>query len=300
VARELGVDLAEVEGSGADGRVLLEDVRAAAERGREGAPPERAKHREARREREAPALPDFSRWGEVERKPLRSVRRTTARRMARSWEQIPHVTHNDLADVTELEAFRRRHAEEIERRGGGKLTLTVLVMKAVVAALSDHPRFNASLDPEKEELIYKRYYHLGVALDSERGLLVPTIRDVDRKSLGELARELSELAERARAGKVSREDMAGSTFTISNVGPMGGTHFTPIINYPEVAILGLARARLQNVVRGTLEDPEVVTRFLLPLSLGFDHRVNDGADAARFLNRVIEVLSDVESFALAV
>jgi len=296
VARELGVDLREVEPSGAEGRVLTDDVRAHAEGG-----PRREETR-APRERAAgePApleLPDFARWGPVEREPLRAVRRTIARRMAEAWRRIPHVTHNDLADITELEAFRRRQAPEIEERGG-KLTLTVLVMKAVVAALQAHPRFNASLDPEREELVYKRYHHLGVAIDTDRGLLVPVVRDVDRKSLGELAVELAGLAERVRRGEAAPEDLAGGTFTITNVGPLGGTHFTPIINHPQVAILGVGRAELRPVVQGTLERPDVGARLLLPLSLGFDHRVNDGADAARFANKVIDVLGDLEAFAL--
>jgi pyruvate dehydrogenase E2 component (dihydrolipoamide acetyltransferase) len=219
--------------------------------------------------------------------------------MALSWAQIPHVTHNDVADITELEAFRQRHVKTIEAKGG-KLTLTVLVMKAVAAALHEFPRFNASLDHETEALILKRYYHLGIALDSERGLLVPVIRDVDRKSLTDLAVELFQLAERVRKGDVKREDVSGGTFTITNPGPMGGTTFTPIINYPEVAILGLGRARLQPVVRGTLEKPEIVPRLLLPISFGFDHRINDGADAARFVNKVIHTLTNLEAFTLAI
>jgi len=296
VARELGVDLRAVKPSGAGGRVLTDDVRAHAEGGprrEEGAAP-----REQPAAEPAPLeLPDFERWGPVEREPLRAVRRTIARRMAEAWRRIPHVTHNDLADVTELETFRRRHADAIAEQGG-KLTLTVLIMKAVVAALQAYPRFNASLDPEREELVYKRYHHLGVAIDTDRGLLVPVVRDVDRKSLAELAVELSELADRVRAGDAGPEDLAGGTFTISNVGPLGGTHFTPIINHPQVAILGVGRAELRPVVQGTGERPEIVPRLLLPLSLGFDHRVNDGADAARFANKVIEVLGDLEAFTL--
>jgi pyruvate dehydrogenase E2 component (dihydrolipoamide acetyltransferase) len=174
------------------------------------------------------------------------------------------------------------------------------MMKAVAAALSEHPRFNASLDREAEELVLKRYVHLGVALDSERGLLIPVLRDVDRKSLTDLAVQLAELAERVRAGEVTREDMSGGSFTISNVGPMGGTHFTPLVNHPEVAILGMGRAALRPVVRGSLDRFEIEPRLQLPLSLAYDHRVNDGADAARFLGRIIELLSDVERFALAV
>lgn len=318
VARELKVDLRLVPPSGEGGRVLTDDVRAFVETGptdqqtaeREApvARPGRAVGKPAGKPMETrpvaapierPMLPDFGQWGEFERVPLRSVRRETAKRMALSWAQIPHVTHNDVADITELEAFRQRHVTAIEAKGG-RLTLTVLVMKAVVAALHEFPRFNASLDPEKEELILKRYYHLGIALDSERGLLVPVIRDVDRKSLTDLAVELFQLAERVRKGDVKREDVSGGTFTITNPGPMGGTTFTPIINYPEVAILGLGRARLQPVVRGTVEKPEIVPRLLLPISFGFDHRINDGADAARFVNKVIHTLTNLEAYTLAI
>jgi len=311
VARELGVELGEVAPSGEGGRVLTEDVRAHAAGGADRETAER-KGREAESadseggkaltREEAPAaepLPDFERFGPVERRPLRSVRRTIARRMARSWREIPHVTHNDLADVTELEAFRRRHAASVAERGG-KLTLTVFVMKALAGVLSEHPRFNASLDTEAEELVLKRHCHLGVAFDTERGLLVPVVRDVDRKSLTDLAVELRELGERTRAGELSREDMQGGTFTLSNVGPLGGTYFTPIINHPEVAILGLGRATLQPVVRGTLDAPQIEPRLQLPLSLGFDHRVNDGADAARLTNDLVRVLGDLEAFALSI
>jgi pyruvate dehydrogenase E2 component (dihydrolipoamide acetyltransferase) len=313
VARELKVDLRLVQPSGEGRRVLTDDVRAFAETGpaERGAPvatPGMAVGKPAGKPAdtrpvaapiERPVLPDFAQWGEIERVPLRSVRRETAKRMALSWAQIPHVTHNDVADITELEAFRQRHVKTIEAKGG-KLTLTVLVMKAVAAALHEFPRFNASLDHETEALILKRYYHLGIALDSERGLLVPVIRDVDRKSLTDLAVELFQLAERVRKGDVKREDVSGGTFTITNPGPMGGTTFTPIINYPEVAILGLGRARLQPVVRGTLEKPEIVPRLLLPISFGFDHRINDGADAARFVNKVIHTLTNLEAFTLAI
>lgn len=299
VAREMRVDLRAVTPSGEGGRVLTDDVRAFAEtRARKG-PARSALNRPMMPAPEGPPLPDFAQWGPVERHPLRSIRRETAKRMAISWAQIPHVTHNDVVDITELEAFRQRHVKDIESKGG-KLTLTVLIMKAVVAALHEFPWFNASLDPENEEIIVKRYYHLGIALDSERGLLVPVVRDVDRKSISELAIELSHLAERVRKGRVNREDVMGGTFTITNPGPLGGTTFTPIINYPEVAILGLGRASLQPVVRGTLESHEIVPRLMLPISFGFDHRVNDGADAVRFVNKVISTLTDLEAFTLTV
>ncbi|MGA7876248.1 MAG: 2-oxo acid dehydrogenase subunit E2, partial [Desulfoferrobacter sp.] len=221
------------------------------------------------------------------------VRRATAKRMAQSWSQIPHVTHADEADITELEAFRRKHKEEVAAKGGS-LSLTVFALRAAVAALKAFPRFNASLDTENEEIILKNYYHIGVAVDTDKGLIVPSIRDVDRKSIFDLSRELDELIARAREGKVERDDMVGGTFTITNVGPLGGTGFTPIINYPQVAILGLAKAHYRPVVMGEEGNFEIVPRLILPLIVGFDHRVLDGADAARFVNTVISALHDPE------
>jgi pyruvate dehydrogenase E2 component (dihydrolipoamide acetyltransferase) len=219
--------------------------------------------------------------------------------MSLAWAQIPHVMHQDVADITALELFRRRHAAEVEQHGG-KLSLTVLVMQAVVTALKQFPRFNASLDPEGGQLILKQYYHIGVAVDTERGLIVPVVRDVDRQSMTELAVVLTELVERVRQGKVNRDDLQGGTFTITNPGAIGGTTFTPIINYREVAILGLARTRLEPVVQGDLDNFTVVPRLCLPLHLAFDHRVNDGADAAGFLRTLIETLRDPEAFLLRV
>ena len=300
LARELGVDLRQVTPSGPQGQVTAEDVRAysqskAKEVEEEKAPGKEIEQPEVSRPVQiaAPPLPDFSRWGPIERKPLRSIRRATANRMALAWSQIPHVTHEDVADVSELEVFRRKHQSEIEAEGG-KLTLTMFILKAAVAALKEHPRFNASLDANKGEIILKNYYHIGVAVDTERGLIVPVVRDVDRKSITELALELYEVAERARKGDVERQDLTGGTFTITNVGPLGGTGFTPIVNYPQVAILGVAQARLQPVIKGDLDNCQVVPRLMLPLCVGFDHRIADGADAARFLNVIIEVLESPE------
>jgi pyruvate dehydrogenase E2 component (dihydrolipoamide acetyltransferase) len=307
LARELAVDLHRVPGSGPGGRVTSEDVRAFAERGEE-APEEKAvpPDEEAPEKRPPsvegvspmrpsaipiPELPDFGHWGAVKRIPLRSVRRATARHMALAWSQIPHVSHQDVADITELEAFRQQHRDEIAEQGGS-LSLTVFVMKAAVAALKAHPRFNASLDAESEELILKNYYHIGVAVDTERGLLVPVIRDVDRKSIAELSVELKELVMRTRDGEATLEEMQGGSFTITNPGPLGGAAFAPIINYPEVAILGMARARWQAVVLGQGEGAKIGPRFLLPLVLAFDHRVVDGADAARFTSLLIDILKD--------
>jgi len=292
LARELEVDLRSLEGSGPDGRVLDRDVRAAADRGRS---PGKTGRRPAAG---LPPLPDFSRWGEVERQPLRSIRRTTAQRMAAAWSQIPHVTHQEVADVTALESFRAEQAPAVEEQGGS-LTPTVFAIKAAVAALKEQPRFNASYDAEAEEIVVKRYFHIGVAVDTEQGLLVPVIRDADRKSVTELAAELKALVSRAREGKLDREAMSGGSFTVTNIGAIGGTAFTPLINYPQVAILGLARARLEPIVEGTLEDFEIVPRLRLPLSLAFDHRVVDGAEAARFARKIADTLADVEAFALA-
>ena len=207
--------------------------------------------------------------------------------------------------MTQIDQFRREHQEEVEARGG-KLTLTVLAMKAVIAALKEHPRFNASLDPDAEELVLKHYYHLGIAVDTDRGLIVPVVRDVDRKSLIELSEELVELAERTRNGEATLEELQGGTFTITNVGPIGGTSFSPLINYPQVAILGMARARWEPVVVEQGEDVparmgelRTETRYLLPLMLAFDHRVVDGADAARFMRSVVSVLEDPDKLLLA-
>lgn len=315
LARELGIDLNLVPPTGPGGRVTPEDVRAfASSIGRAAAPPvppplPGVAPPQAHQIPPAipvppppagtptsdvlPTLPDFSRWGPVLRDPLRSVRKTTARHMALAWSQVPHVTHQDVVDITELEAFRRRHKEEAGVGQGG-LSLTVFAMKAAVAALKTFPRFNASLDVERQEIILKQYYHLGVAVDTDRGLIVPVIRDVDRKSITQLALELNELAGRARAGRIERDELVGGTFTLTNIGVLGGTGFTPIVNYPEVAILGMARATLQPVVRGTGENFEVAPRLILPLILGFDHRVVDGADAARFLGMVMGILGDPE------
>jgi pyruvate dehydrogenase E2 component (dihydrolipoamide acetyltransferase) len=297
LARDLGVDLHLVTGSGPQGLVTADDVRRfAAHSARGGETPSAAAPVPA-----APrggALPDFSRWGPVDIVPLRSVRRTTARRLAVSWAQIPHVSHQDVADISQLEALRRKHRAAVEAVGG-RLTPTVFVIKAVVAALKHHPQVNASLDMEREEVILKRYYHVGVAVDTERGLMVPVLRDVDRKSIAEIAVELHQLAERTRAGTGTLEDLQGGTITVTNIGALGGTGLAPLINHPQVAILGTGRARLQPVVHGDLEHYEIVPRLLMPLVLTFDHRVLDGADGARFLLRVIGLLENPEQLLLA-
>jgi pyruvate dehydrogenase E2 component (dihydrolipoamide acetyltransferase) len=298
LARELKVDLRQVEPSGPTGRVTSEDVKAHAKQSEkksaEKTQPEKAAPQSAPAEQ--PELPDFSQWGEVEEIPLRSVRRATAKRMSLSWSQVPQVTHQDVADITDLEAFRRENkAAETD----DTLTLTVFAVKAAMAALKVHPRFNASLNSESRKIILKKYFHIGVAVDTDRGLLVPVVRDADCKSMLDLAGEIKQLAERTRQGELAPKDMSGGTFTITNVGPLGGTGFTPIINYPQVAILGLGQARLQPVIRGDIDNFEVVARLMLPLCLAFDHRVVDGADAARFMGDVIRLLENPQKLMLS-
>jgi pyruvate dehydrogenase E2 component (dihydrolipoamide acetyltransferase) len=277
LARRLGVDLHKVRGSGRGGRVTEEDVekyvKTLMESGAAAVPtpsPGVA----------VPDLPDFEEWGPIERQPLSAVRRVTAEHMALCWSVIPHVTQHDEADITDLEAFRQQ-----QKQAGVKLTVTAVALKACALALKAFPEFNASLDTASEELVLKSYYHIGVAVDTEHGLLVPVIRDVDKKSIAELAKELNEVAEAARQRKA---DMSGGTFTISNLGGIGGTGFTPIVNWPQVAILGMSRSKLVPVWR----DGQAVPRLRLPLSLSYDHRVIDGAAAARFTRRLAEMLEN--------
>ena len=282
LAREIGVSIGEVPGSGPGGRVSAEDVKRHA-RARQPAapsPPPAAA---------APVvvpLPEFSRWGEVERRPMNNVRRLTADQMARTWATVPQVTQYDRADVTELEELRRQYAPKAVA-AGGRLTVTAIALKVVAAALQRFPQFNASVDMSTHEVIFKQYYHVGVAVDTDRGLLVPVIRDVDRKNIIALAVELNELAERARGRKTSLEEMQGGTFTVTNLGGIGGTGFSPILNAPQVAILGMARSRIEPVYT----DGQFVPRLMLPLSLSYDHRLIDGADGARFLRWVAEALA---------
>jgi pyruvate dehydrogenase E2 component (dihydrolipoamide acetyltransferase) len=276
LARELGVDLSRVPGSARGGRITQDDVKAFV-RQTASAPTSRGPSAPA------PSLPDFERWGPIERQPLDPTRRRTAEQVSLAWSLVPHVTQHDQADITELEAFRRE-----QDANGPKLTVTAFAIKASASALKQFPQFNCSIDQAAGQLILKHYYHVGVAVDTERGLLVPVLRNVDQKSVRELAQELADLAERARQKKLPVEEMRGGTFTITNLGGIGGTGFSPIVNYPEVAILGLSRARLQPVVRNN----EIVPRLVLPLSLSYDHRVIDGADAARFARRIAEMLEN--------
>jgi len=269
LARELGVDLAKVDGTGKQGRVTPDDVKAHVRLQLARAP--------ARDRPERTPLPDFERWGPVEREPLSRLRRTAARRLAEAWSSIPHVTQHETADISELEKERARYAKK-RRKDEPKLTLTAVAVKAAAAALQEFPWFNSSYDPDAEELLVKRYYGIGVAVDTEHGLLVPVVRDADSKNLMEIAADVAELARRARDKELVPEEMQGGTFTITNLGGLGGTSFTPIVNAPEVAILGLSRAR------------EKGKRVHLPLSLSYDHRVIDGADAVRFVRHLAGLL----------
>ena len=282
LAREIGVDIYEVKGTGPGGRISEDDVKAhakalmaAAATAVQATP--RAGHFVE------PRLPDFAKWGKIERVSMRGVRRKTAEHLAESWNTIPHVTQHDRADITELEHLRARFAPKAEQ-AGGKMTVTAIALKVCSAALKVFPQFNASIDMEKEEIVYKQYINIGVAADTDRGLLVPVIRDVDKKNIVELAVELSQLSQKAREKKMTLADMEGGTFTITNLGGIGGTAFTPIVNHPEVAILGLSRSRMEPEWIGGKFEP----RLILPLSLSYDHRLIDGADAARFLRWVAE------------
>ena len=295
LARELGVDLKEVIPTGDGGIVTAEDIKQYATpivSTGDTAPTDLFSQEDPEPRPAPPALPDFNRWGPIERQPFRSIRRATATQMAISWATIPHVNCQDAIDITELEAFRQRHKEEIIAVGG-RLTMTVFAIKAVATALKHYPRFNASLDLENQEIIVKQYYHIGIAVDTEHGLVVPVVRDVEAKSIKELAIELQALTERAQQRDLKREELIGSTFTITNAGALGGSIVSPIINYPEVAILGMGQARMQPQVISTGTDNHNITpRLMMPISLSFDHRVLDGADAVRFLQVIIDALQD--------
>ena len=282
VARELGVDLKRVRGSGSGGRVTSDDVREYVQRMMEG--------RGAAIEAHAsPDLPDFGQWGPVTVEPLNAVRRKTAEHLGQSWHTIPQVTQFDYADITALEDLRQRLKTDAAERGV-KLTTTVFLLKAIVSALRSFPRFNCSLDVRNEQLILKHYYHIGIAVDTPRGLLVPVIRDVDNKDVWQLAAELGELAERARLGRAELAELRGATFSLSNQGGIGGTHFTPLVNHPEVAILGTGQSRTEPL--WDEHTGSFAPRLLLPLALSYDHRAVDGADAARFISKLKRSLED--------
>ena len=282
IARELNIDLKQVRGSGTNGRITPEDVYEFARTLMTGGGASGGAVQQ-------PELPDFTKWGEVRREEMSQVRRITAEHMARSWNIVPHVTQFEKIDITDLEELRARYEKDVEK-AGGKLTLTVLIIKAVVSALKAFPQFNASLDTASGEIIYKSYYNIGIAVDTERGLLVPVLRDCDRQGIFELSAELPALAERARSGKIDVEELRGGTFTISNQGGIGGAEFTPIVNWPEVSILGIGRSRREPAVVGDSIRP----RMMMPVGLSYDHRVIDGANAARFIRRLKESLESPE------
>jgi pyruvate dehydrogenase E2 component (dihydrolipoamide acetyltransferase) len=332
LARELGVDIRLVRGSGPANRVTQEDVKGFAGGGNVGAilPDSRqelasgggcsmgasiaaqaaslqAKYGSDENKSSSSStssagqplvaqpvvLPDFSRFGTIERIPLKSIRKKTAQSMAQSWSHIPHVTTMDEADVTELNALLAKH-EAAAKKEGGRLTLTVFALKAVASGLKKFPQFNASLDEASSEIVFKHYYNIGVAVATERGLIVPVIKDVDKKSVIELSVELAQISEKTRAGKVEMDRLQGGTFTLTNIGAIGGTNMVPMINFPEAAILGMARAALKPVVKNGNIEPGLI----LPLALSFDHRIADGAEAAYFVQHIVKRLSEPFTFLL--
>ncbi len=284
VAREIGVDITQVTGSGPNGRITEEDVKTFARQilsslgGGALAPTPASRPGSVQ-------LPDFSKWGEVERKNMTGVRRKTAEHLSHAWSQIPHVTQFDKADMTVLEEIRPKYAAEAER-AGGKLTVTAVLTKIVATALKKFPQFNSSIDMATESIIYKKYVHVGIAVDTEHGLLVPVVRNADQKNILQIAVEIHQLAEKAKARKLSLDEMTGGSMSITNLGGIGGTAFTPIVNWPEVAILGVSRGAQEPVYKNGVIEP----RQMLPLSLSYDHRVIDGADAIRFLRWVVEAI----------
>jgi pyruvate dehydrogenase E2 component (dihydrolipoamide acetyltransferase) len=282
LARQLGVDLHGVVGSAAGGRITLEDVKAFVKARMEGGAATGGSGHVP------PPLPDFSKWGETERVPLNKIGRSAAANLSMCWNVIPHVTQHDVVDITELEAARKQAAEIAKKTGTPKVTMTALAMKAAAVCLKEFPKFNAALDPQTNELVYRKYFHIGCAVDTPNGLLVPVIQDCDQKSITEIAAALADVAVRARDGGVKLSEMQGACFTITNLGGIGGTSFTPIVNYPEVAILGMSRGRTELKVN----DGEIEERMMLPLSMSYDHRVINGADAARFIVRFGQLLSD--------
>ncbi len=280
LAREIGVEIRSVSGSGPGGRISEDDVKLSA---KNALLTMAAAAQAPRGSFVEPELPDFAKWGKTERVSIRGVRRRTAEHLRQAWNTIPHVTQQDRADITELEQLRARFAPRAEE-AGGKMTVTAIALKVCASALKVFPQFNASIDMAKEEIIYKQYINIGVAVDTDRGLLVPVIHDVDKKNIVELAAEMTQLSKKARERKLTPEEMEGGTFTITNLGGIGGTGFSPIVNHPEVAILGLSRSRMEPEWVNNKFEP----RLILPLSLSYDHRLIDGADAARFLRWIAE------------
>jgi pyruvate dehydrogenase E2 component (dihydrolipoamide acetyltransferase) len=287
MADDLGIDLRKVRGSARGGRIVLADVRAYIQKlARSAAQPKAIATPGA--EKPAPEIIDFSKWGGISRKPMSSLRKIISRRMVENWNAIPHVTQFDDADITTLLELRKKYVAAYEQKGA-RLTVTSFVLKAVADTLKKHPIFNSSLDEVAEEIVLKEYYHIGIAVDTEAGLIVPVIRDVDKKSLAEISKDLEELAKKARDRKVSPDELKGGTFTLSNQGGIGGAHFTPIVNKPEVAILGLGKGTMKAVVK----DNAIAPRMMLPIALSYDHRLIDGGAAARF---TVDLLQAIENF----
>jgi len=280
IAREIGVDINEVKGTGPGGRISMDDVKAYSKK----------LHQERKGTSDfgikQEALPDFSKFGTIEKVEMTKIRKVTAEHLSYAWATIPHVTQHDRADITQLEKSRKQYNPEVEK-AGGKLTITSILLKIIVAALKEFPLFNSSIDMESKEIVYKKYFNIGVAVDTEHGLMVPVLRDVDTKNLIGLSVEIGELAGKAREKKVSLDDLQGGCFTITNLGGIGGTLFTPVVNSPEVAILGVSRGSFEPVYN---DKGEFKPRLILPLSLSYDHRIINGADAARFLRFVVEAL----------
>ncbi|TWT57396.1 Dihydrolipoyllysine-residue acetyltransferase component of pyruvate dehydrogenase complex [Thalassoglobus neptunius] len=293
LARELGVDLTQVKGTGSGGRISADDVQAYVRKrlqdpsglivGRSGSSGEMI----ASGSIAPPPLPDFSKFGAVSREKMNKLSRTAAENLTVSWNVIPHVTQHDRADITDLEAARKRFSKGIGQNGP-KVTMTAIVIKALTTCLQGFPKFNSSLDPETNEIVFKKFYNIGCAVDTDHGLLVPVIKNCDKKSILDIAAELTEMAHKARDRKLPVDDMQGATCTVTNLGGIGGVGFTPIVNYPEVCILGMSRGQKEL----QLVDGNVQERLMLPLSLSYDHRVINGADAARFLVSFCNLLAD--------
>ena len=287
-ARELGVDISRVSGSGSKGRIVREDVQNYVKQALAGGVAASSASGSGLQISDAPVI-DFSKFGEIETQPLSRIKKISGAHLHRSWVSVPHVTQFDEADITELEAFRKSLAKEAEKKGV-RLTPLVFIMKAMVSALQAFPDFNASLDATGDNLILKKYFHIGVAVDTPNGLVVPVIRDVDKKGIYELSAELAETAARAREGKLLPKEMQGGCISISSLGGIGGTQFTPIVNAPEVAILGVARAKMQPQYQ---DDGTFKPALMLPLALSYDHRVIDGAQGARFTSYLSQLISDI-------
>ncbi|HEY3855244.1 MAG TPA: 2-oxo acid dehydrogenase subunit E2 [Verrucomicrobiae bacterium] len=287
IARELGIDLRRIHGSDEGGRVVMNDLRAHVRRLQQLAAQPRSGGAAAPAKASAEQI-DFSKWGSITKRPMTQLRKVISQRMSQNWNAIPHVTQFEFADITDLEALRKKNSAAYEKKGA-KLTLTAMAVKIVAEALKKHPVFNTSLDETTNEVIYKEYFHIGLAVDTEQGLIVPVLRDADKKDIASISKEVNDLATRTRDRKVSMEELQGGTFTISNQGGIGGGHFTPIVNRPEVAILGTGRGALKPVVR----DGKIESRLMLPLALSYDHRVIDGGAAVRF---ILDIVAGFEKF----